>query len=399
VSAAGNSESVRSASELPAVIGYLQRAEVRLSTLHRVAGSFLSGAALLVILPVVLKDIVLALFLVTAGLPTDRLVVALQLVALAAIAAAPLYALYSLFRDLVEFYFTDDYPGAQFSGFYPRFILSGITLTREDAPLTKELVLKEEMSALDFVVPGGAAERKNLLRVYEYLKGSAEDAGVPEEARVVPSDRMALVNSAKDQLGRERRLAYWTAFALAGSVDRSLPGEVAKTEASLVRHASLLRRLVLRYAKAVLTLIWATVVFLALTFGQSLVGRGVQPQPTLVEWEFLAMVGLPLLWSLAAGFVARRPVDWISTRGRGREYDPSDAAHDRHLVRFEIVVFVASLVVLVCEAWTLALASLGTGIALPHLGSASYFVWALCAAAAVLVARQGWRHGKYLLQP
>jgi hypothetical protein len=36
---------------------YVQRCEVRLSTMHRIAGAFVSGAALLILLPLFLKDV------------------------------------------------------------------------------------------------------------------------------------------------------------------------------------------------------------------------------------------------------------------------------------------------------------------------------------------------------
>lgn len=62
-----------SESDLQEYRAYLQRAETRLSTLHRVAGAFISGAGLLTLL---------------------------------ASLALPILALYLLIRDLILFYFT-----------------------------------------------------------------------------------------------------------------------------------------------------------------------------------------------------------------------------------------------------------------------------------------------------
>lgn len=387
------------AQEQTAIYAFLQRSEVRLSTVHRVAGAFLSGAALLVLLPILLTDVVLQLLLETLRLPIPTLALALQLTALLTMSLLPLYALYSLFRDLVEFYFTHDYPEAKNAGFYPRFILSGITLAEEEAPVTKALAREAEMNALDFVVPAGPSERKNLLRLYRFLSGSAADAGVPEGQRVVPPRRMAYVNGhSAGALEYEQRLAYWTAYALAGSTDRSLAQEVAKAEASLVRHTGLLRRLVLRYAKAVLTLIWATVIFIALTLVRAYF-RGQDPAASVSELEFFMLVTLPLVWALLAGYIARRPVIWISARGRPGEHDPTEIGHDPHLVRFELAVLVASLVVAIAEGILLATATAEAwaGSASPGTGGLLPVAWGVWALALGAIGRQGLRHARFAL--
>src|SRR5687768_5024416 len=56
--------------ERNAMRSYIQRSEVRLSTLHRVATAFISGAGLLLLIPVFFKDAVdslLAVLLAQAG--------------------------------------------------------------------------------------------------------------------------------------------------------------------------------------------------------------------------------------------------------------------------------------------------------------------------------------------
>ena len=50
---------VASADERAAMRGFLQRCEVRLSTMHRVATALLSGAGILVLLPALERDAVL----------------------------------------------------------------------------------------------------------------------------------------------------------------------------------------------------------------------------------------------------------------------------------------------------------------------------------------------------
>ncbi|MEA2676276.1 MAG: hypothetical protein QOJ81_417 [Chloroflexota bacterium] len=330
-----------SEAEALAARAFLQRAEVRLSTLHRVAGAFLSGAALLVLLPVVLKDVLLTLVVVTVGLPVDTVLVGALVVALIAIAIAPLYAVYSLFRDLVEFYFTHDYPGAEGAKFYPRFILSGITISKDEAPSLKVDVQRREMEATPFVV-GDDRERRNTIRVHKAIG-----------MNLITKERWALVEAGGTDLDKEKRRAYWVDFALAGSDDRTTAEEVAKTEASLTRHLGLLRRLVLRYAKAVLALSWATLIYLLLELIQALFHRSASVQPPVSALEIAAVITLGAVWSLLACWVVRRPVLWI---GRGAAGSPGDAAHDRHLVRFEIVVLITAGVVLASELVALLVA-------------------------------------------
>ena len=59
-----------SAEERSAVRAYLQRSEVRLSTMHRVASALLSGAGLMVLLPAVERDSVVS---VVRALLTGRI--------------------------------------------------------------------------------------------------------------------------------------------------------------------------------------------------------------------------------------------------------------------------------------------------------------------------------------
>jgi len=65
-----------SEAERNAMRSYLQRAEVRLSTLHRIATAFIGGAGLLVLLPVFFKEeivVLIKLFLTHTGDFTTRL--------------------------------------------------------------------------------------------------------------------------------------------------------------------------------------------------------------------------------------------------------------------------------------------------------------------------------------
>src|SRR5689334_6655117 len=106
-------------SERNAMRSYLQRAEVRLSTLHRIATAFIGGAGLLVLLPVFFKEeivVLIKLFLTHTSDFTARLgassgiTVALLYICLVYVfvlsLSIPVYSLYLLLKDIIHFYFT-----------------------------------------------------------------------------------------------------------------------------------------------------------------------------------------------------------------------------------------------------------------------------------------------------
>src|SRR5262245_32446702 len=113
-----------SESERNAMRAYLQRCEVRLSTLHRIATAFISGAGLLLLIPVFFKDVVDSLLGVLLGqagnqfvslggvgwLLTGVLFVCLAYPLLLSL-VIPLYGVYLLLKDIIHFYFTIYTPG------------------------------------------------------------------------------------------------------------------------------------------------------------------------------------------------------------------------------------------------------------------------------------------------
>lgn len=110
-----------------AMRAFLQRAEVRLSTMHRIGGAFLSGAGLLFLLPVFAKDAFVAIseavvhvwpFIQATKSPDLWLVIYGIPVATAFV--IPVVALWALLRDLSLFYFSANLP-SHASRFHPRF--------------------------------------------------------------------------------------------------------------------------------------------------------------------------------------------------------------------------------------------------------------------------------------
>ena len=85
-----------------AIRAYLQRSEVRLSTVHRVASALLSGAGLLVLLPAVERDAVEVVLRTLLTGPADA-VHLLLVVAVATSLAVPFTALWLVLRDLTQY--------------------------------------------------------------------------------------------------------------------------------------------------------------------------------------------------------------------------------------------------------------------------------------------------------
>jgi hypothetical protein len=91
------------------------------------------------------------------------------------------------------------------------------------------------------------------------------------------------------------------ALGLAGMRDRSLIDEVAKSEASLVRHALGLRRLLLRYMKALLMFI-ATALF---SFFVVAVTNSDEITPKVAS---LVLGSGYLAWSVATFWLVKTPI-------------------------------------------------------------------------------------------
>ena len=116
---------------------FLQRAETRLSTYQRVAGVFLNGAGLLVLLPGLARDSISSTLLFSFGsIPQAKLLLAPWLFA----TIIPLFAFILLLRDLVQFYFSP-----RFLEIDPikitRFSLAGITLPYDEGTEAKAQVI------------------------------------------------------------------------------------------------------------------------------------------------------------------------------------------------------------------------------------------------------------------
>jgi hypothetical protein len=155
------------ADERNAMRSYLQRSEVRLSTMHRVAVGFLSGAGLLFLLPVFLKDGVLSIIKAILdysptlstehsferSLVTFVIYICLLYPFLLSL-SIPMAALLLLLKDIVRFYFVAHAPGFPDELFNPRFILTGVAFSPDESEEVKARVLRYQYGSdlINFVI-------------------------------------------------------------------------------------------------------------------------------------------------------------------------------------------------------------------------------------------------------
>ncbi len=320
-----------------ALRAYLQRAEVRLSTMHRIAGAFLGGAGLLLLLPAFLRDApVRALGIINKGVPMLSaqwdvpppligIVVSFPIIIAYTI---PIYALWLLLQDLTLFYFSANIPKNISLGkekkpvFHPRFALTAIPFSDDEVAVKKQLRAIQFGSALKhFVLPH---EKKNK----SWLKTLASKE---EEWVALPDD--AWLEECPEDLEGDRS-SMCMAFGLAGAYNRNLVGEVAKSELLLIHHNLTLRRLVLRYMKALLTLVWTTLLsFMILAGLDNIVSENPDKDVIVVVLGFL-------VWSIITPWIVRAPTRWVY---RGHDQNTTDGINDPYLARFERLVIVGCL--------------------------------------------------------
>ena len=209
------SEDSVTSDERAAMRAFLQRAEVRLSTMHRVATALLSGAGILVLLPAVERDTVLQVLraLLVGPVSWSR---GLLAVAVSASIVLSLTVLWFLIVELTRFYFHANHVVHDEGEVYtPRFTLTGIRLPEGELDAASDAEYAEVHRAertVRLLVPGNARARATIDQRLSAYPGLVEDDGDPD-------------------LRRAEAL-----FELAAARRRSLVEEVAKVEYGIVRH-------------------------------------------------------------------------------------------------------------------------------------------------------------------
>lgn len=320
--------------------------------MHRIAGLFLNGAGLLVLLPVFVKEAfakVAETFFNHASAPVweswhagDWPLFVLSTVAAGALLASllttlatPFYSLYQLIFDIVRFYFAGITPG--FKGpFIPRFALSALAFPTDEADAQDGLkgeILKTEYGEMsEFLIPDTEEARREL---------SVDSASRRELACLIPDSRKRLRKEYKISES-EDAVCVDIVLGQAGLVDRDLHEEVAKMEISLARHSVFLRRIVLRYAKALLVLGWTTIVAL----GALALIHAASPVFAHGGLILTTIAASSYAWGLGAPFIVRLPITWIYHVG---DHKAEKDVRDRQLLEFELHVMTMSIVAVIAS--------------------------------------------------
>jgi hypothetical protein len=335
--------------ERNAMRGYLQRCEVRLSTLHRIGTAFISGAGLLLLIPVFLKDAIDQMITIllaqtvnqfpvfgTNGLFLTIVLILLLLYPLLLSMCIPLYGVYLLLKDIVHFYFTIYTPGFSADLLNPTFALTGIMFSVDESPRVKREVMRYQYEAtqMGFMIP--FSKGRSELYFDSIIKKSNGEI-VPQSRRMTYLETLDVLPEDCDRASVER---FNAALGLARALDRSLVQEVAVTEMALVRHVLYLRRLMFRYVKTLLMFIWTTLVLFIML-------------PILNDPRFptLMMLALGYLaWAVGVVPVIQLPRYWIYRHRNGDAHrdhlDPQLLMMETNLRRYCYMAVVASALAL-----------------------------------------------------
>lgn len=318
-----------------AIRAYLQRCEVRLSTVHRVASALLSGAGLIVLFPALAKDSITRILraLLESEHDAPHRLAAFAVITMAVL---PLTALWLLLRDLVRFYFAGQhFDIAQTNAFFPRFALSGLRVSPTD--VTETVWADIEVAHHDPNV------RAFLLPENRYSRERVDDQIT--RYRLAPgAERADLTEEQRDEY---RRIAL---MELAAAGTRTLPQQAARMEQVLARHILNLQTLVLRYAKAVLAMLTTSVAAFA-------VAGVIDGDPRIDSGSVLWIAGIVSWWAPAIVVAVGAPVRWILRVAKSDDAsdsavraDPQFSSFEETTVRIALAAWVASAAATVTAA-------------------------------------------------
>lgn len=301
-----------STDERNAMRAYLARTEVRNSTLHRIAIGFVSGAGLMVLIPVFFKEIIDGIILVLLrnidrvfipNMTSTDVVMALAMYGMVIYPliislALPIYALYMLLQDIVHFYFSVYAPGFAEGLMNPTFSLGGLAFSPDESPHAKREVMRHQYSRSEYMRYLMPFSRHRRELYFDHLLEETGGKIIPESRRLEHLKAQGLLPPDVDEHLTNQ---FNTALGIARVFDRNLVEEVAYQEMALVRNVMYLRRLVLRYVKALLLFVWTMMIsFIMMPFLQ---------EPRLPS--FVVLSAGYLVWSLLAPGVMGLPMRWV----------------------------------------------------------------------------------------
>lgn len=349
--------------ERAAVRAYLQRAEVRLSTMHRVATALLSGAGIMVLLPAVERDSVVEVLRSLVSGQIDA-VSALLMVAVVVTLVVPLIALWLVLRDLTRFYFHANHVRhARGEAFTPRFTLTGLKLPSDElGPEGAAAIeaIRADPRSVELLVPANDTNRARIdRRIASY--GGLGMEGAPDD--------------------RKRAAAL---FELAASKPRELLDEVAKVEHGMARHVLRIQVIVLRYVKALVALLTTALA----VFASAAVVEG---KDVLVATEEAWLAGILMAWAPAAVFAVASPVRWLESQLRSEGATHTAVSEDEDLTQVEDLT--AKLALVAFAAAFAAMAVVLPRDAVNDSGRVAGVVVMVLATAALFVVIRGWAGG------
>ncbi|MDP2289701.1 MAG: hypothetical protein Q8M22_00840 [Actinomycetota bacterium] len=311
--------------ERAAMRAFLQRCEVRLSTMHRVATALLSGAGILVLLPAVERDAVLEVLrsLLAGPVSWSR---GLLAVAVSLSIALALVVLWLVIIELTRFYFHANHVvHADGEVFTPRFTLTGLRFPTDefdDATNAAYVDVHQAERTVRLLVPGNERARARIDRQLDAYPGLVDGDANPDRARA-----QAL-------------------FELAAAHRRTLVEEVAKVEYGIVRHMLRLQVIVLRYVKALLVIVVTSLAAFA-------AAAAVNGQPTISAADERWIAGTMALWAPVVLLVVSSPVRWLETLLRTEGAQHTAVSRDHELTQLEeVTARIASV------AWVVSVAAM-----------------------------------------
>jgi hypothetical protein len=317
---------------------------------------------------------------------------------------SPLVAIFWLFQDLVGFYFSGNAPS--FDDGYPRFILRALASPRQaGAPtspaqlrisrwvvsrserdlyatfisneLSVELLKRKSVSASDLSVKtlfektSGFTDDENTVlwnnQLIDDLHARVFSIEEDTDAKMASARRNAfkkwLVSSRTSLRGERLEILYSAALNLAGRVSVPVEMESELMMASLAIHANRLRRLVLRYVKALLVTLGVAIVALILKATLVLEPASAQSSDEQARAFELALklatngirepTRLTMLvlgiWAPLSVFLIRQPIRWVfmeshTTTAPNERSDPA-------LKRYETIHGILALLSVVAAMW------------------------------------------------
>jgi len=291
---------------------FLQRCDVRLSTMHRVATALLSGAGILVLLPAVERDSVVSVM--RSLLQADTSVATVLLVVAVALSIGlAIGVLWLVILELTRFYFHANHIRNEHGEvFTPRFTLTGLRLPLGELGPESEAMYEEAHLAranIDLIVPPNDRARSRIDRQIDAYPGLRPDA------------------AADTDLARDSARAA-SLMALAAARRRPLIDEVVKVELGMTRHMLRLQIIILRYVKALLTVIVTMLAtFVTATAVNDPAGLRFSDQ----RWIAATMA----LWAPVIVIVVTSPVRWLEELLRSEGAQRSAVRNDPEYTQVE----------------------------------------------------------------